>query len=294
MTGVELVQDVHAEIGEGPIWDERTGWLHWVDIPAGLVHRYSPNDGSDRPIAVGQPVGSLALGEKGGLALALRSGFGLIPAAADRIVNVASVEPELAGNRMNDGRCDAAGRFWAGTMSSDRIPGAGSLYRLEQTGGVFHVSRMLEGLTIANGIDWSPDGRRMYYIDSPTQRVDVFDFDMDTGTLRDRRPFAIITESEGLPDGLVVDAEGGIWVALFWAGRVRRYGPSGEIKQEVELPVTLVTSVSFGGPNLDELFITTARHRLTPEERERQVHAGGIFACKPGPTGKLANRFRGV
>jgi sugar lactone lactonase YvrE len=291
---VELVHDARAEIGEGPIWDDRTRLLHWVDIPAGIVHRFSPEDGVHRPINVGQPIGAFALGQAGGLVLALRGGFGFLPAASERVETVLPVEPDRPGNRMNDGRCDPAGRFWAGTMSSERLPGAGSLYRLDWKSERLDITRMLEGLTIANGIDWSPNGRLMYYIDSPTQRVDVFDFDVESGAISNRRAFAAIPQSEGLPDGLVVDGEGGVWVALFWSGRVRRYTPNGEIKQEIELPVTLVTSASFGGPDLGDLYITTARHRLTPEERAQQVHAGGLYRCRPGPVGKQANRFPGI
>jgi sugar lactone lactonase YvrE len=195
---------------------------------------------------------------------------------------------------MNDGRCDPAGRFWAGTMSTEREPGAGSLYRLEQVGGALLPQRVLGGLTVANGIDWSPEGRLMYYIDSPTQRIDVFDFDVETGAISNRRIFAEIPKAEGLPDGMVVDAEGGVWVALFGAGRLRRYTPSAVVAQEIEVPVALVTSAAFGGPGLGDLYITTARHRLSAEERDRQIHAGSLFCCRPGPTGRLAHRFRWV
>jgi sugar lactone lactonase YvrE len=289
----ELVQDARAEIGEGPIWDDRSCRLHWVDIRAGLVHRFSPVDGSDLVLNVGQPVGSIGLGAKGGLVLALRDGFGLMPAGADRLVSLIEVEKELTGNRMNDGRCDAAGRFWAGTMSAaqDHRVGAGSLYRLEELANSLTPVRVFGGLTVANGIDWSPDGRLMYYIDSPTQRVDVFDFDADSGAVSRRRPFVEIPAADGLPDGMVVDAEGGVWVALFRAGRMRRYSPDAEIKQEIEVPVTLVTSAAFGGPDLSDLYITTARHRLAPKEREYQTHAGSLFHCRPGPIGRPSSRF---
>ena len=292
----ELVQDARAEIGEGPIWDDRSGRLHWVDIRAGLVHRFSPGDGSDLVLDVGQPVGSIGLGAAGGLILALRDGFALMPASADRPARLIEVEKGQTGNRMNDGRCDAAGRFWAGTMSAamDHVIGAGSLYRLEQSGNDLAATRVFGGLTVANGIDWSPDGRLMYYIDSPTQRVDVFDFDSGSGTVSGRRPFVEIPTGDGLPDGMVVDAEGGVWVALFRAGRLRRYSPSGAIKQEVEVPVTLVTSAAFGGPDLNDLYITTARHRLKPEERASQPHAGSVFHCRPGPVGRQSHRFRWV
>jgi sugar lactone lactonase YvrE len=268
--------------------------VHWVDIRAGVVHRWSPADGSDRLLQTGQPVGSLALGADGGLVLALRDGFALIPAGADQVERLVPVEQELSGTRMNDGRCDPAGRFWAGTMSSDNVPGLGSLYRLDHTSGTFRTQRILGGLSVANGIDWSPDGRRMYYVDSPTQRIDVFDFAMESGEASNRRAFVEIPAAEGLPDGMFVDAEGGIWVALFRAGRMRRYSPDGRMTHEIEVPVTLVTSAAFGGPDFADLYITTARHRLTPEQRLEQTHAGSVFCCRPGVVGRPSFRFRGV
>jgi sugar lactone lactonase YvrE len=289
----ELAQDSRAMLGEGPVWDHRSGRLHWVDIRSGLVHRFAPADGSDLVIDVGQPVSAVGLGEGGGLILAIRDGFGLVSPGSDRAVDVIEVEKDLAGHRMNDGRCDAAGRFWAGTMADrwEDAPGAGSLYRVDGTSGALVATKVLGAITVANGIDWTPDGRHMYYVDSPSQQVDIFDFDVETGTLRNRAVFAAVPAAEGMPDGLVVDADGGVWVALIGAGRIRRYSPSGRIDQEIGLPVTLVTSAAFGGPDLADLYITTARHRLTAAERERQPHAGSLFCCRPGPVGQRAYRF---
>ena len=293
---VEIVQDAPATLGECPVWDPRTETLHWVDIRAGLVHRFSPSGGADLVLDMGQPVGSVGLGAKGDIVVALRDGFGLIPPNADRVDAMIDVEKPLTGNRMNNGRCDGAGRFWAGTIASawEHEPGAGALYRLEQVGETFAVTQMLTDLTVANGIDWSPDERRMYFIDSPTQRVDVLDFDVDSGAIRNRRVFAEIPLEDGMPDGLVVDAEGCVWVALIGGGRVRRFSPLARVDLDIELPVTLVTSATFGGRDFADLYITTAKHRLTDEERGRQTHAGSVFCCRPGPTGKPAHYFRGV
>lgn len=291
---VELAFDVRDMIGEGPVWDAASGRLCWVDIPAGVIHRCAPSDGSDCVLAVGQPVGALALGVHGGLVVALRDGFGLIPAGSDRLGTALEIERDIATNRMNDGRCDPAGRFWAGTMAVDHTPEAGSLYRLDEHGGSFRATRILGGLTISNGLDWSPDGQLLYYIDSATQRIDVFDFDVDGGEAHGRRTFVSIPEAEGLPDGMVVDAAGCVWVALFGAGVVRRYTPSGELDLEIGVPVSLVTSMAFGGADLGDLYITTARHRLTDEERRRETHAGGVFVCRPGPCGMAARRFQWI
>ncbi|HEY6295963.1 MAG TPA: SMP-30/gluconolactonase/LRE family protein [Streptosporangiaceae bacterium] len=289
----ELAQDSRAMLGEGPVWDDRSCRLHWVDIRSGLVHRFSPADGSDLVIDVGQPVSAVGLGEGGGLILAIRDGFGLVRPGSDRVADVIEVEKDRADHRMSDGRCDPAGRFWAGTMADrwEDAPGAGSLYRVDGASGALVTTKVLGGITVANGIDWTPDGRHMYYVDSPSQQVDAFDFDAETGTLRNRAVFAAIPVAEGMPDGLVVDADGGVWVALIGAGRIRRYSPSGRIDREIELPVTLVTSAAFGGPDLADLYITTARHRLTAAERERQTYAGSLFCCRPGPAGQRAYRF---
>lgn len=288
---VQLAQDSRAMIGEGPVWDEATQRLHWVDIPAGLVHRFSPDDGSDLVLEVGQPVGSLALGTLGGLVLATRVGFLLIPSSAHHPASVIEVEREIANNRMNDGRCDPRGRFWAGTMDWDHAPGAGSLYRLERTSEAFAVTAVLRDLTISNGLDWSPDGSLMYFIDSATQRVDVFDFDLDSAAIRNRRPFVQFSPRDGIPDGLIVDSEGCVWVALFGAGAVRRHRPSGIIAGQVRLPVSLVTSMAFGGADMADLYVTTARHRLDERARAREVHAGSLFVCRPGPGGRTSARF---
>jgi len=290
---LELADDGRAVLGEGPVWDQRSGRLHWVDIRSGLVHRFSPADGSDLIIDVGQPVSAVGLGAGGGLVLALRDGFGLVPAGSDQVGDIIEVEKDRTKNRMNDGRCDPAGRFWAGTMADrwEDEPAAGTLYRLDGASGALAVTGVLSGITVANGIDWTPDGRHMYYVDSPSQQVDIFDFDSDTGSVRNRSAFVTIPAADGLPDGLAVDADGGVWVALFGAGRLRRYAPSGRVDQEIRLPVTLVTSAAFGGPDLADLYITTARHRLTAAEREQQPPAGSLFCARPGPAGQPAHRF---
>jgi sugar lactone lactonase YvrE len=191
--------------------------------------------------------------------------------------------------RLNDCRCDPAGRLWAGTMSRERRPGTAALYRLGPGG----LERAIGGTTISNGLGWSPDGRSMYFIDSPTQRIDVLDYDVATGRAADRRPLVTIPEEDGLPDGLTVDAEGGIWVALFGGGAVRRYAPDGGLDAHVALPASHPTCPAFGGDDLRTLFVTTSRHRLTPAERAAQPLAGAVLGLRPGPAGRPGTPFAG-
>jgi sugar lactone lactonase YvrE len=289
----ELIADARAMIGEGPVWDHGGRRLLWVDIPNGIIHRLDPGTGTSERTLAGQPVGSVCVRRSGGMIAALRDGFGILSPGSQGVERLIAVETELTGNRMNDGKCDCRGRFWAGTMATEHAPGAGTLYCLRPAGTGYAVSEELKGITVANGLDWSPDNRLMYYIDSPTQRIDVFDFDAERGKLSNRRPLVRIAPGDGLPDGMTVDAEGYLWVALFRGGKVRRYSPGGTPDMEIRLPVTLVTSCAFGGPDLADLYITTARHRLTAAEAAEQVIAGGVFVCRPGPVGRPAFLFAG-
>jgi sugar lactone lactonase YvrE len=286
---VELVLDARAELGEGPRWDAEGERLLWVDIMRGRVHSFRPGHHRCRNVAVGRPVGAVAQASDGGLVLAVQGGFARLEPGSSALEMIAAAGDE-PGIRMNDGACDAAGRFWAGTMALDERPRAGALYRLDADG---RVHTMLEGVTISNGLDWSLDGTCMYYVDSPTQRIDAFAFDVETGALADRRPFAVIPREAGTPDGLTVDAEGFVWVALWGGGALRRYAPDGSLERTLHLPVTHPTSCAFGGPMLSELYVTTARIALSAGERERQPQAGGVFRCRPGVTGRPAHVFRG-
>jgi sugar lactone lactonase YvrE len=286
----ELALDARAELGEGPVWDSELGRLIWVDITGERVHRFDPLTGDDETTAVGQPVGAASPRIPDGLVLAVRDGFVFLDLERARLQLVAEVEAETPGNRMNDGKCDAAGRFWAGTMPFAGNRPSGALYRLDSD---LSVSRMLDGVTISNGIAWSPDGRSMYYIDSPTYRVDVFDYDVDAGEIAKRRTLFELPADGGLPDGMTVDAEGLLWIAFWGVGAVRRYTPDGLLAAVVELPVSLVTSCAFGGPDLADLYITSASGPLSPEQAVDQPAAGGLFRARPGVSGLPHHRFRG-
>jgi len=286
----ELLLDAGAELGEGPLWDPASSCLFFVDILRGRVHRFDPATGALRAFDVGQYVGAVALAESGDLMLAVRDGFARMSLASGRVEMVAEVEADRPDQRMNDGKCDPAGRFWAGTMALDERGGAGALYRLDPDG---RVHTMLRQVSISNGLDWSSDAKLMYFVDSPTQSVDLFDFDLAAGTIANRRSLVRVGAVHGLPDGLTLDADGGAWVSLWSGGEIRRYGADGSLDAIVRVPTKYPTSCTFGGPDLTDLLITTASVKLSSEERATQPHAGGIFRARPGVTGRPPNRFKG-
>jgi sugar lactone lactonase YvrE len=282
----ELVLDAHATLGEGPLWDGRTSELLWVDITGGTVHRFDPASGLDRSFDAGGFVGAVVPRAAGGYVLAAQNGF----AAADGDGSVrllAEVEADRPETRMNDGACDSRGRFWAGTMNIDGVTCSGCLYRLDPD---LRVTRMLTEVTISNGIGWSSDDRVMYFVDTAAGGVDAFDFEPETGAISGRRRLVTIEDGGGGPDGLTMDAEDCLWVALWDGWAVRRYAPDGTHLGTVEVPAARVTKPAFGGADLTDLYITTA---AADEPDPKQPHAGGIFRARPGVAGRPANAFAG-
>ena len=282
-----LVLESRVELGEGAHWDAAAGRLVWVDIRAGAVHTFDPATGADRSFAAGQPVGAAVPRAAGGFALALRDGFAVVDESGGGLRWIAPVEADRPETRMNDGACDSAGRFWAGTMSITEDQPVGSLYRLEPDG---EVATMLTGITISNGIGWSPDETTMYYVDTPQQSVEAFDFDVAEGTISGRRPVVAIEPGVGHPDGLTVDADGCIWVALWDGSAVRKYTPAGELAGIVDVPATRPTSCAFGGPELDDFYITTARK---DPGRPRRSDGGDVFVVRTGSRGFPSHPFAG-
>jgi sugar lactone lactonase YvrE len=287
---VTLAFDAKAELGEGPVWDPGSACLYFVDIERNRVHRFHSVTHVSRTYDAGSMVGAVALADAGDLVMAVRDGFARLDLDSGRVRTIAGVEADRPGHRMNDGKVDPAGRFWAGTMALDMRRGAGALYRLDPGGA---VQTMVRDVSISNGLDWTDDGARMYYIDTPSRSIDVFDFDLASGAVANRRPLVRVPREDGFPDGLTLDAEGGIWVACWSGSAVRRYTPDGALDRVIELPVTHPTSCAFGGPDLRDLYITTAATALSPAERARQPHAGGVFRCRPGVAGRPANRYKG-
>jgi sugar lactone lactonase YvrE len=285
---VDLVLDARADLGEGPAWDAEANALIWVDITRGLVHHYDPATGRDEALDAGQPLGAAVPTTSGRLALAASDRFSILDPATGRTELLADVESDHPGTTMNDGKCDAAGRFWAGTKDVEGRRPLGSLYRLDMDRGLV---RVVSDVTISNGLGWSPDQRTMYYIDSPTHGVDAFDFDLETGSVSNRRRLVELPEGWGLPDGMTVDEEGFLWVAFWEGSAVRRIAPDGRVASLAELPVSLVTSCAFGGEDLTDLYVTSARTGLSHAELDEQPRAGGIFRLSPGTRGLPHHRF---
>jgi sugar lactone lactonase YvrE len=255
---VDVAVREYAELGEGPTWDAAAGRLLWIDILRSRVHTYDPATGRRTVRTTEQHVGAVKPRAGGGLVLNLRDGVGLTDEAGG--FRWLHHEP-VPGRRGNDAAVAPDGSLWAGTMRYDEARGGGTLSRVAGDGT---AETVLDDVTVSNGTGWSPDGRLMYYVDTPTRRIDVFDYDAASGRVSGRRPLATVEEGAGFPDGLTVDADGCVWVALWDGAAVRRYTPSGALDRVVPLPVPRVTACAFGGAGLTDLYVTTARVGLTP------------------------------
>ena len=287
---VEVFADLQADVGEAPHWDERTETLLFVDLTAGVVFRYGQSGAKLGTFSVGQEVGAVVPRRSGGLVLAVRDGIAAASDTGEGFQLTAPVERDIPGNRMNDAKCDPAGRLFAGTMAFDFSPQSAALYRVAPD---WSFEPVVRDATQSNGIAWSPDGSQMYFIDSATQGVDVFDFDVGTGSVGSRRRLVTIERAHGVPDGMTADSRGNLWVACFGGATVRRYSPAGVLLDEIEFPVTQVTSCAFGGPDLADLYVTSAAYRLSTDQLKKEPHAGATFVCRPGAVGMPASPFAG-
>lgn len=280
---------MEAKLGEGPRWDAAARRLLWVDIEAGALHLFDPARDDDRAIPLGNRVGAATPTEAGDVLVALADRLAVVDLRDESVRTLVEI-PHGEGMRLNDGACDPAGRFWVGSMALDEAQGAGALYRYSSDGG---LERALEEVTLSNGLGWTPDGATMYYIDSPTYRVDAFDFDCDTGAISARRPFVALEDGAGIPDGLATDDEGGVWVALWGGAAVRRYGPDGTLDRVLAVPTDNVTACCFGGGDGRSLYVTTASVGLSDEQRRRQPLAGSVFVTEVDVSGPPAQPFAG-
>lgn len=285
---VEVAVRGADQLGECPLWDERDAMLWWVDARFPAVKCLDPATGAVMMLVLPEIVGSIALRETGGMLAATKSGLHLFDPASGALDKKIDPETHLPDNRFNDGRCDRAGRFWAGTMSHVNRDPTGSLYRFDAD---FRSTRLRNAIIIPNSLAFSPDGRTMYFADTNRHTIWAYDYDPASGAATRERVFA--DTGAGRPDGSCVDADGCLWNADYGASRVVRYTPAGKVDRTYELPVTNVTCCCFGGRDLDTLYITTATQRLSPEALAQQPLAGSLFALRPGVRGLPESRFAG-
>ena len=287
MAEVEVVLSVGNQLGEGPLWHAGQAALYWVDIEGGSFFRYSPEREKLEKFKVGQPIGCLAFRHDGNLTMALRDGIGFWDWWTQSVNIVTNPEADRLSARFNDGRVDRSGRFWTGSIGDDKNS---KLYRLDPDGS---INTMETGITISNGIDWSPDDRTMYYTDSHLRVIYAYDFELDSGVIKNRREFVKVPLTEGFPDGLSVDSEGFVWSAQWDGWRVTRYDPDGKIERVISLPVQRPTSCTFGGPDLDQLYITSAWTGLNKIDRQKQPLAGDLFRVMTEVKGQPENYYQG-
>jgi len=281
----ELYIDARATLGESPAWDAKTQTLYWVDVLECRVHAGA------RPIAqLDQRVGCLAPRKGGGLILAEGRSIRLMEPDMKTVRRLASPSGEARHNRFNDGKCDPRGRFLAGTMDIKEKEDNGALYTLSRHG---KIRRLLSRVRISNGLAWSPDGRTLYFIDTPTRKVMAFDYDLDTGAILNGRVIIAIDKSFGWPDGMTSDSDGNLWIAMWGGARVSQWQPDGTLLAQFGVEAINVTSCVFGGTNLNELFITTALAGTDPAGRRKFPQAGGVFRMETHVTGMPTYEFGG-
>lgn len=286
------VLNARAELGEGPVWDAASGILYWVDLFAGVVHSYRPTSGLTGSVEVGEIIGCVVPRQSGGLLAATASGIYHLDPATGAKTRVSEIEADRPETHFNDGKVDPAGRFWFGSIAVDRTSDVlGDLYSLEAD---LTVTHRLHGVDNTNGMDWSPDGRTMYYIDSLTRQVTAYDYDAATGAISNPRPIVTLPEDTGVPDGMTVSVDGTLWVAHWGGARVTRWHPdSGALLQTIAVPANLTTSCAFAGPTMDDLYITTARYREPITALAAQPLAGALFRFRTDTRGRPAAVFPG-
>jgi sugar lactone lactonase YvrE/DNA-binding IclR family transcriptional regulator len=286
----ECVLPWGAHLAEGPVWMPHEKRLYWVDILAPSVHRFDPSTGTNEEVVLPRLVSAVIPCRGGGIAALTQDGLEALDFASGKLTPIVDPEQDSPDNRFNDGKCDRLGRLWAGTMRLDASKPTGALYAIE---GDRSWRRLADGLFVANGLDWSPDGKTFYFADSAPGRIYAYDFDLASGTIANRRVFTEMDPSEGRPDGLAVDSDGFVWCAIWDGWCVRRYAPDGRIERELRLPVPRPTSIAFGEPDLKTIFITTARIRLPSRVLAQAPFSGGLFKAAAPVAGLPASEFAG-
>lgn len=284
------VWNAEAQVGEAPTWDPVNKLLYWFDIPSKLFYIYEPSSDRKHTLDLEHETACLGLTNNGDLIAGTREGFARLHQTSGELSLLTNPEPDVA-SRFNDGKVGPDGRFYAGTISDAREPEC-AFYRLDPDGS---TSKLFDGVTNSNGLAWSLDHKTLYYIDTPTRKVDAFDFDASTGTLSNRRiAFEVAEALGGKPDGMTIDAEGCLWIAHFGGAKVTRWNPdTGECIGRVSVPARDVTCPTFGGEKLDTLYITTARIKMEDTDLMQQPFAGGLFSAKVGVSGVEPFVFKG-
>ncbi|MDB5019169.1 MAG: L-arabinolactonase [Pedobacter sp.] len=275
---VTVIGDKRSFLAEGPIWDALSKSLLYVDIIDGLIHEYYPDTDEHKTINVHQMVGAIALCEDGRLLAALKAGLAYVCRETGKFDVFTNPESHLPGNRFNDGKCDPSGRLWIGTMDIDEKANAGSVYMLDTDQG---ITKKIENTTISNGMAWSPNHKIFYYIDTPTMTVVAYDYDCINGFIRNKRVVIFIEDIDGYPDGMTIDCEGMLWIAHWGGWQVSRWDPqSGKKLFTLPMPVANVSSCTFGGEDLNDLYITSAQKGLSEDALASQPLAGSVFVWK--------------
>lgn len=290
MDPVEHVVSAQCMLGEGPVWHPVEQVLYWLDILQGCLHRYDPHNKGHEVIDLGRVTSAMGVRAGGGFVLATKEGFALLDAAKKQFQFLGDPDADEAQDvRFNDGKTDHQGRFWAGKMSSRPT---NSLYRVDTD---LSIHRMESGIGISNGLGWSPDNRVFYFTDLEARVIYAYDFDAQSGAISNRRIFTQVPREgqEGLPDGLAVDEQGCIWSARWGGWKVVRYRPDGTIEREIPMPVEFPTSCAFGGPDLKDLYITSAWVEIPPDRRVGQPMAGDVFCLKTEARGFAEPLFQG-
>ena len=276
-------------LGEGPLWHSIHQMLYWVDIEEKVIHGLEPHTGRHRHWPISKKVSTIAPASNGNFVLGLQGEIAEFDAASGKVSTLVQLEPDLPQNRCNDGKCDPAGRFWVGTMHTETKPGAGSLYCMDRG---LRIHKVLTGLTIANGMGWSRDGQYMYFIDSAEYCVKQFNFHASQLKLTDGKIILDFKDKNEQPDGMCVDVRGMLWIGFWGGSRVGCYDPaSGRHVADVRVPAPQVTSCTFGGKDLDTMYITTAREGLSAEQLKKYPLSGGLFSCMPDTNGTDAAIF---
>lgn len=287
----QIVLDAKAKLGEGSIWHPKENKLYWVDIEGKSLHIYDPVTNKDKEFALGSRVGTVVPIESGGALVALQSGIHKIDTKTGKLTFISNPLPDTVNLRFNDGKCDPAGRFWIGTLAMDSRRRGAVLWRMDKDKSL-HL--MLDSVSISNGIVWTADRKTMYYNDTPTGTIQGFDYDDKAGEISNRRVVVRIARGGGSPDGMTIDADGNLWVALWGSGSVGKFDPrTGQLLQKIIVPAPNVSSCAFGGKNLETLYITTARAWVSEEKLKEFPLSGGLFAVKPGVRGVPAEFYKG-